>query len=117
MSVSYWLHGISIAILIVNGGILLYKVSRASEGKSFSIPVVVFVYLVVSVPFVLGSMSFVPFFENQISPNAPEITVLNTIAVYSILIDPAQLSQHVKGGRWWQRLRERQSARAGARQP
>jgi hypothetical protein len=112
------LQGIAPVIGIVNAGIGVYKYVRLLHGRPFSIPGWVFIYLQASILYMLYSVTFAPWIEHTAaSPSSAGGAVLNTIIVYLILVDPAQVSQYVKGGRWWQRLRERQSAKAGARQP
>jgi hypothetical protein len=112
------LQGIAPSIGIVNAGIAIYKYVRVLNRRPFSIPVWVFIYLQASILYMLYSVTFAPWIEHTAaSPSSAGGAVLNTIIVYLILVDPAQVSQYVKGGRWWQRLRERQSAKAGSRQP
>jgi hypothetical protein len=112
------LQGIAPVMGIVNAGIGIYKYVRVRSGRPFSIPVWVFIYLQASILYMLYSVTFAPWIEHSAaSPSFAGGAVLNTTIVYLILVDPAQVSQYVKGGRWWQRLRERQAAKAGTRQP
>lgn len=84
------------AIVIVNGAILMYKSIRALDGKSFRIPVWVFFYLLLSLLFFLLSVTIVALDLGN-SQTGPGAALVNAIVVFSILTEPAQWSQHVKG--------------------
>ena len=82
-------------VVIVNGGILLYKNARALNHRPISVPTWVLSYLVTSLLFSVFSVTFGTLYLGD-SLSGPAMAVANAIIVFSILISPAHFGQHVK---------------------